>query len=701
MRLSLNRLISTVATCIVLAAPAALSSQQVERRHALMPVPASVAWDAGILRLDSTTTFALTKFANDRLRAGTRRTIARLESRLAVPISRKIERDTVPPTIVIAVDSAGQRVQSIDENESYSLTVTPLNATLRARTVVGAMRGLETLLQLVESDAVGFYLPAVRIQDAPRFRWRGLLLDVGRHFTPVETIKRTLDGMAAVKMNVFHWHLSEDQGFRVESKRYPKLHTLGSDSLYYTQAQIREIVAYARDRGIRVVPEFDMPGHATAWFVGYPHLASLPGPFEIWRRWGLGGASFDPTREAVYTFIDNFIAEMAPLFPDRYWHVGGDEVDPRHWNDNPRIRAYRRQNGMRTTADLQAYFNRRLTRILTKHEKRLVGWDEVLHATLPRASVVQSWRGVQYLGQSTSRGHASILSAPYYLDHIRTAEEHYNADPIPPWTDLTPEQQALVLGGEACMWGEHVTAETVDSRIWPRLAAIAERLWSPRETIHVNDMYRRLWIVNERLEQLGLGQLAHTDRLVRRIAPDEPTRQALRSTLEAVAPPTFGQRVRGTRSTQLTPLVRMIDAAVPDPRGRWETSMLVDHLVSDSLAGLARLDSAITRDIARGRLHALFTRWLPVGARVREGAQHSPLVADAVPAAEALSRVAAIGLEALEYAGNGSGAPVGWAEPLLDELKRYEEPQALLRVMIVQPVRRLVMATSTPARQAR
>lgn len=689
------RLLSILA-CSALAAPGA--AQEAARPHSLMPVPASVTWDPGMLRLDSTTTFALTKFKNDRLRAATRRTIARLESRLAVPISRKIEGDTLPSGIVIAVDSAGQRVQGIDENESYSLTVTPLNATLRARTVVGALRGMETLLQLVESDAVGFYLPAVRIEDTPRFRWRGLLVDVGRHFMPVETIKRTLDGMAAVKMNVLHWHLSEDQGFRVESRRYPKLHTLGSDSLYYTQGEIREIVTYARDRGIRVVPEFDMPGHSTAWFVGYPHLASLPGPFEIWRRFGLGGASFDPTREEVYTFIDHFIAEMAPLFPDRYWHVGGDEVDPRHWNANPRIREYRRQHGMRTTAELQAYFNRRLTRILTKHGKRLVGWDEVLHPTLPKASVVQSWRSTQYLAQSTGRGHPSILSAPYYLDHIRTAEEHYNADPIPQWTDLTPEQQALVLGGEACMWSEHVTAETVDSRIWPRLAAIAERLWSPRETIHVNDMYRRLWVMNERLEDLGLGQLAHVDRMVRRIAPDEPTRQALRTTLEAVAPPTFGQRVRGTRSTQLTPLTRMIDAAVPDPRGRWETSMLVDHLVSDSLAGLARLDSTISREIARDRLLALFTRWMLVGAEVRKGAQRTPLVADAVPAAEALSRVAAIGLEALGHAGNGSGAPVGWAEPLLEELKRYEEPQALLRVMIVQPVRRLVIAASPPAR---
>jgi hexosaminidase len=502
-----------------------------------------------------------------------------------------------------------------------------------------------------------------------------------------------------VKLNVFHWHLSEDQGFRVESKRYPRLHTMGSDGLYYTQAQIREVVAYARDRGIRVVPEFDMPGHSTAWFVGYPSLASLPGKYEIWRGFGVGAAAFDPTKESVYTFIDRFVGEMATLFPDRYWHVGGDEVVGRHWNENPNIRAFRRRNGMRTNADLQAYFNRRLTRILTKHGRRLVGWDEVLHPTLPKTSVVQSWRNAQYLSQSTSAGYASILSAPYYLDHIRSAEDHYIADPIPQWTDLTEQQQALVLGGEACMWAEHVTAETVDSRIWPRLAAIAERLWSPRETIQVNDMYRRLRVMNERLERFGLGQLAHVDRMVRRLAPDEATREALRSMLEAVGPPTFGQRVRGTRSNQLTPLVRMIDAAVPDPRGRWETSMLVDHLVSDSLARLARLDTSLSRDEARTRLQALFSRWVSVSAAVRAGASSSPLIADAIPAAEVLSRVATIGLEALNHEGNSSGPAVGWAEPLLEELTRHEQPQNLLRVMIVPPVRRLVMAAApAPAR---
>src|SRR5262249_10436465 len=168
-------------------------------------------------------------------------------------------------------------------------------------------------------------------------------LDVGRHFMPVELIKRELDGMAAVKLNVLHWHLTEDQGFRVECRKYPKLHQMGSDGLFYTQDQIRDVISYARDRGIRVVPEFDMPGHSTSWFVGYPELASAPGPYQIERTWGIMDPAFDPTREEVYTFIDGFIGEMAGLFPDDYIHIGGDESNGEHWKKNSAIQAFMRE----------------------------------------------------------------------------------------------------------------------------------------------------------------------------------------------------------------------------------------------------------------------------------------------------------------------------------------------------------------------
>ena len=664
------------------------------RRHTLMPVPSSIAWESGELRLDSTTTIALTHFANDRLRRGLRRTIARLESEIAVAVPHDVESRSIPPTIAIDVDSVGERVQHYDEDESYSLVVGDLGARLHAHTVVGALRGFETLLQLVDSDSGGFYLPAVRIEDAPRFRWRGLLLDVGRHFMPVDQVERTLDGMAAVKLNVLHWHLSDDQGFRVESKRYPKLQGLGSDGLYYTQEEIRAVVAYARDRGIRVVPEFDMPGHATSWFVGYPFLASFPGPYEIQRTFGLIETAFDPTREQTYAFIDRFVGEMSALFPDRYWHVGGDEVNRKAWDSSRHITAFKRAHHFRNDPELQAYFNRRLTRILAKYGKRLVGWDEVLNPGLPKNSVVQSWRGTEYLASSTEAGYASILSAPYYLDRMRTAEEHYDADPIPPTTDLTPAQQKLILGGEACMWAEHITAETADSRIWPRLAAIAERLWSPATVIQVNDMYRRLWVMNERLEQLGLGQRSHVSRMVRGITADESQQRALRTILEAIAPPTLGQRARGQGTTQLTPMVHVIDAAVPDPKGRWETSMLVDRLLSDTLNPLARIDTTIPVAEARERLRMLFRRWRAAADSLQQGPMDSPVLAEALPAATALYRVTTMGLEALAFLDGETRPAHGWGDTVLAELTRYEAPQNLLRIIVVQPVRRLVVAAA-------
>ena len=182
-------------------------------------------------------------------------------------------------------------------------------------------------------------MPAISIDDSPRFPWRGLMIDVSRHFIPLDVLKRNLDGMAAVKLNVFHWHLSDNQGFRVESKKFPKLHELGSDGLYYTQDEVRDLIAYARERGIRVVPEFDMPGHSTAWFVGYPELASGPGPYEIERKWGVFDPAMDPTREETYKFLDEFIGEMARLFPDQFFHIGGDEVNGKQWDANPKIQA--------------------------------------------------------------------------------------------------------------------------------------------------------------------------------------------------------------------------------------------------------------------------------------------------------------------------------------------------------------------------
>jgi len=258
-------------------------------------------------------------------------------------------------------------------------------------------------------------------------------------------------------------------------------------------------VAYAHDRGIRVVPEFEMPGHSSSLFAGYPELASGPGPYRV----ELGGvdAVMDPTREDTYKFIDKFIEEMAELFPDEYFHIGGDEVSGSQWKANPKIRAFMHSHGMKANADLQAYFNQRLQKILSKHHKIMMGWDEVLHPDLPKTVVVQSWRGQQSLATAAQQGYRSLLSFGYYLDLMWPDSRHYAVDPMSGAAALlSPDERNHILGGEACMWSEWVTGENIDSRIWPRNAAIAERLWSAADVQDTSSMYARLDKISRRLE---------------------------------------------------------------------------------------------------------------------------------------------------------------------------------------------------------
>ena len=329
------------------------------------------------------------------------------------------------PRSQIHADHGRQAIQKLGEDESYELTITDSGAKLTAPTSLGALRGLQTFLQLVQITPAGFAAPAVTIKDQPRFPWRGTLIDVSRHFIPVDVLKRNLDGMAAVKMNVLHWHLSDDQGFRAESKVFPKLTGMGSDGMFYTQAEMRDVIAYAHDRGIRVMPEFDIPGHSRSWFLGYPELASGPGPYTLED----GDPIMDPTRESTYKFLEKFIAEMAKLFPDAYFHIGGDEVDGKQWDANPKIQEFMHAHSMKNKQDLQAYFNQRLQKIVARNHKTMVGWDEILHPDLPKTIVVHSWRGQKSLAEAAKQGYSGLLSYGYYLDLMWPASQHYAVDP--------------------------------------------------------------------------------------------------------------------------------------------------------------------------------------------------------------------------------------------------------------------------------
>ncbi len=649
--------------------------------NTLMPQPEHLVAQEGRLILTSSFVAIPDRYRDARLDAAIARSMDRLRIRTGTSFQVPSPASGASGALIVSVDGSGETIQSVDEDESYSLEVTPSGAHLHAATVVGAMHGLETLQQLVQSDAAGYFLPAVTIHDTPRFRWRGLMIDCGRHFMPVDVLLRTLDGMAAVKLNVFHWHLSEDQGFRIESRAFPKLTEMGSDGLFYTQEQAREIVSYARDRGIRVVPEFDMPGHTSAWFVGYPDLASAPGPFHIEREFGVFDPVMDPTRESTYKFLDTFIAEMAAIFPDHFMHIGGDENNGVEWKANPRIQTFMREHNLQDTAALQSYFNQRLLKILEKHGKHMIGWDEILTPDLPKNVVVHSWRGFDSLATAAKNGYSSILSAGYYLNLMSSAAEHYKVDPLPEANSLSPEQQARILGGEACMWTEQTTPQDIDSRIWPRAAVIAERLWSPREINDVDDMYRRLASESLRLEALGLTHISQEAASLRQLAGTDQIGplHVLASILEPVA---FHDRAHQQHPNQLTVLNQLVDALRPDPPSRHNFELLVRAYLRDPA----------TRSHEEAELSTSFKAWIAAEPGVLRLMAGLPTLALAESRAQQLTALGTTGIQAISYLSSGLPAAAGWKAQQLALLDEAEKPQALVRFTVIKPLRDLINA---------
>ena len=654
----------------------------------LMPFPASVQSGTGSLRVDSSFSVALSGHTEPRLDRAVARFLRQLGRQTALPLSLKPVK--AKATLVVQTDHASKEIQEVGEDESYVLEVGANGAKLTAPTVLGTLRGLQTFLQLVDVSPDGFAAPSVTIQDKPRFPWRGLMIDSARHFIPLDVIRRNLDGMEAVKMNVFHWHLSENQGFRVESKKFPKLHEMGSDDLYYTQDEMRELIAYARDRGIRVVPEFDMPGHSTAWFVGHPELASGKGPYEIERKWGIFDAAMDPTSEKVYKFLDDFIGEMARIFPDHFFHIGGDEVNGKEWDANPKIQAFMKTHGIKNNQALQVYFSERVQKLVVKHAKAVVGWDEVLVPGVPKDIVIQSWRGQTSLAQAAKQGYRGILSNGYYLDLGWPASRHYAVDPMDGAAgSLSPQEKQRVLGGEACMWAEYVNPENIDSRIWPRTAAIAERLWSPQEVRDPASMYARLDFVGARLEWLGLTHRTYYHRMLQRIAgPATPAEFAALRTLAGVVEPVKDytrSQTAPAEATSLTPMNRVVDAIPLESDEGRHFGELVDQFLA-----LACRDAA-----TEARLRAQFTVWRENDTRLQPLAQRSFLVKEVAATSQDLSALGTAGLAALDAIGKAQPAPDAWKAQQLAIIEQVKKPKAQLLLMPAPAVQKLIEAAAS------
>ena len=641
----------------------------------MMPLPAEIKPSEGRLVIDSSFHVGLTGYQETRLQRAADRFLVHLSAETGIPLADHLESDAAKATLVIDCNHAGEIVQSVKEDESYALEVNSNHARLTAPDPVGVMRGLATFLQLVDLDSKGFGVPAVAIHDRPRFQWRGLMIDVGRHWMPVDAIERNLDAMELLKLNVFHWHLSDDQGFRVESKVFPKLQEMGSDGHYYSQQQVKDVIAYARDRGMRVIPEFDMPGHSTAWFVGYPELASAPGPYTIERKWGILDACMNPANEKVYEFLDAFIGEMAALFPDEYFHVGGDEVNGAQWKANPEIKVFMQQHGIKSSSELQAYFSGRVVGLVEKHGKRTVGWDEVLQPGVPTSLVVQSWRGQKSLAEAARQGYAGILSAGYYLDLMQPASRHYGVDPMEGATaGLTPEEQSRILGGEACLWSEYVTPQIIDAKIWPRMAAIAERLWSPQQTKDVDSMYVRLARVSRLLDFAGLEHRSSYPLMMERLTDFKPI-DNLR-TLDDILEPVKGYSREEMRSyNSSSPLNRLVDATPAESDRAREFATLV-------------ADWSAHKDEIKSEL----TMWRNDGDDVLPVLQGSALLEEDIPLAQDVAALAAAGLEALEYLESGKPAPQPWVTAQLALVDRASKPRAELLIMIAKPIGNLIEA---------
>lgn len=643
-----------------------------------MPLPAHMVQKQGQLVVNENFRVKLPASPDERLRAAAQRFFSQLSLQTGIPLD-SLRPAKAAPDLKVQYASRGPAVESLNEDESYTLDVSSTGAQLSAKTEVGVLRGFETVLQLVSQDRTGFFIPAIHIDDRPRFAWRGLLLDVTSHWMPVDVIERNLDAMSAVKLNVFHWHLSDDQGFRVESKRFPKLHELGSDGDYYTQDQVRQLIAYAQARGIRIVPEFDMPGHCASWLVGYPELAAGPGPYSIIHTFGVYDPTLDPTKEETYRFIDALIDEMTALFPDDYFHVGGDEVNGKQWHSNARIQEFIRRHDLKDEHGLQTYFNQRLEQLVRKHGKKMVGWDEILHPELPHDIMIQSWRDQQSLATAAKQGHPAILSFGYYLDHLDHAGYHYGIDPQGgPVKALTADTANRILGGEACMWTEFVSTETVDSRIWPKTAAIAERLWSPSNVTDVVSMYGRLGTISQRLDWRGVTHRSSYNPMLERLTGGSSI-APLQVLADAVEPLGIDIRERARRYSQTSAFNRLVDAARGEslPLRRFELE-------------IRRLGQSTPASGDWMHVEQVLRSWKENDRQLSPSISERFLLQEAAPLSRNLTEVGAVGLSALQFIRSGRSAPADWAQRQTRRLSAMEQPQAEVTLAAASSVRLLV-----------
>ncbi len=529
----------TLLFCVMLSAQA-----QSLDRYQLIPWPVHLEPAAGSFQINEETVVALSAPDDTELSA-----IARYWRDLvsvATGFTLAPSADTTNQNVVVFEVNPQLRMPS----EGYQLLVTPDQVTLTSPSYAGLFRGVQTLRQLmpaaVERAGIlptsnfAWTIPSVSISDYPRFEYRGMHLDVARHFFSVSFIKRYLDFLAMYKMNRFHWHLTEDQGWRIEIKQYPKLTSIGgfrNETLighyrnqphkfdgeryggYYTQEEITEVVEYAAERYITVIPEIEMPGHSLAALSAYPELACTDGPFEPATLWGVFPDIYCPS-ETTFEFLENVLSEVVDLFPGEYIHIGGDEAPKTRWEESELAQSVIARENLADEHELQSYFIRRIEKFLNSKGKRIIGWDEILEGGLAPDATVMSWRGEQGGIEAAQQGHDVIMTPghslyfdhyqsdpinePYAIGGLTTLRDVYDYDPVP--AILTDEQASHVLGAQANVWTEYMkTPQKVEYMVFPRMLALSEVTWSSKADRNWDSFSRRLPAQFDRLDKLTVN----------------------------------------------------------------------------------------------------------------------------------------------------------------------------------------------------
>ncbi|SDX90979.1 beta-N-acetylhexosaminidase [Flavobacterium degerlachei] len=604
----------------------------------LMPWPQEINLQNGSFSLTKDFKVNITGNPNQRIFIGATQFVRRLDGRTGLFLEQAhLTKINEVPEAQLQINITRNGEIKLNEDESYRLLITSNKITINATTDLGALHGLETLLQLLQNNTTSYYFPNVVISDSPRFIWRGLMIDAARHFQPVDVIKRNLDAMASMKMNVFHWHLADDQGWRIEMKKHPKLNELSTDGSYYTQEEIKNIIKYADERGILVVPEIDIPGHASALLAAYPEVGSklaADAAYAVKRNSGIYNSTLDPTNPKTYELLGEIFDEVCPLFSGDYFHIGGDENNGKEWNANPQIQEFKKKNKMSSNHDLQTYFNMQLIPMLKKHNKKLMGWEEIMTENMSKDAIIHAWRGTNEgqesggsLAKAAKNGYQTVLSNGYYIDLMLSVEKHYLNDPIPKNSTLTPEEKVRILGGEAAMWSELVTPLNIDSRIWPRTAAIAERLWSDAEVTDLNSLHKRLKTISWRLEELGITHIRNKGVILRNISNNQST--APINDLSNVCEPlkNYSRNGGGKKYRMHSPLTLFADACAADASDAYD----FDKAVLAYLENKSQENQFVVTDF--------FRKWIAMNDQLIDLSANAPLIQPLLPLSKSLSEL--------------------------------------------------------------